>query len=690
MRVILLIVCSISCFFPLQGQQQPAVDSLKKVLTRTHEAKAKVDLLNKIGWEYRKTVPDSTIVYASMAYLTAKESNYPQGICKSLSFIGVGYKYLTQLDSALVYYQQALNMAKNLSDSIEIAHGYNNIGSLYYTQRDYPQAFRYQELALEMFERANDDAGIAYAYQALARTSLSEGNIEEAIHFNQKAVDIRKEVGPSSVYVTSLLEMAGTLLKQQSYDEALASLKEARIHSEEINNDALKSMCDAGLASFYVEQKLYTNALVYANRAIAQHGHINNIYEKTKNYVLLGKIHFHLEDYSNAERYLSISLKEAQQHSIYNLEVDSYRMLALLEEARKNYRQSLDYYKRYLEGRDSIFNKEKAQEMNRLHQSVAMMRKEQELDQMRQRELRRDVTIKEERVRTWFFLGLSGMGFVFILLLIRSSQRQKHANKQLNEQKTQIEAQNLSIQQKNITLEKTNRQLSEINGEKDSLMGVVAHDLKAPLNKVKGYTQILKLLGGLSEEQSHIVDGIDKVIENGRNLIRDLLDVNAIEYTESQIHPQDLNIGQLLSEIVESYEQAAEQKSLEIIYTDTGYPVSIYSDESALLRIFDNIISNAVKFSPKGKTVSVSLHNNDNNIQVMIRDEGQGFSPEDQDKAFRKFQKLSAKPTGGESSTGLGLAIVKVLVEKIQGTIQLNSVLGEGSEFIIELPNKLQ
>ena len=99
----------------------------------------------------------------------------------------------------------------------------------------------------------------------------------------------------------------------------------------------------------------------------------------------------------------------------------------------------------------------------------------------------------------------------------------------------------------------------------------------------------------------------------------------------------------------------------------------------------DNLISNAIKFTPSGRRIYLDLANGGDGAVFSIRDEGPGISKEDQKKMFRKFQRLSAKPTGGESSTGLGLSIVKSLVERLDGQIDVESQLGKGTTFRIKL-----
>ena len=113
----------------------------------------------------------------------------------------------------------------------------------------------------------------------------------------------------------------------------------------------------------------------------------------------------------------------------------------------------------------------------------------------------------------------------------------------------------------------------------------------------------------------------------------------------------------------------------------------VVSNRDFIIRIADNLLSNAVKFSPNGKEITVGcIIENDKWFQISIADKGPGIKPEEKEKLFVKYQKLSAKPTGGESSTGLGLAIVKLLVDYLGGNIEVKSIEKIGSTFIVHLP----
>lgn len=230
--------------------------------------------------------------------------------------------------------------------------------------------------------------------------------------------------------------------------------------------------------------------------------------------------------------------------------------------------------------------------------------------------------------------------------------------------------------------------LQDLYREQDDLMSIVAHDLKAPLNKVLGLIQLMPLVGELNDEQQSYVDMIKGIVEGGRRLIDDILTINAYSYSEP-LQLEEIQLGEYILKFIESYKNQAEKKYIRI-FTEVNETIPLKVDVDCLNRIMDNLLSNALKFSNPGKDVYISAKSNNHYVHITVRDEGQGISKEDQRLMFKKFQRLSSKPTGGESSTGLGLSIIKALIEKLNGKITFKSELNVGTEFTFSLPQDSQ
>lgn len=231
-----------------------------------------------------------------------------------------------------------------------------------------------------------------------------------------------------------------------------------------------------------------------------------------------------------------------------------------------------------------------------------------------------------------------------------------------------------------------NDKLKDLNREKDGMVDVVAHDLKSPLNNIKGYMELIRLEGELNINQQEHAKSITDLINEGCSLIGDILDIHSYEHTNSTLDISTFKLDDFIALWRSNYEQELSRKKQILEISDVAKEISIKTDKSILTRIFDNLLTNAIKFSDTDKSIYLNTNIKDDILNISLRDEGPGISEEDQKIMFQMFQKLSAKPTGDETSNGLGLSIIKMLVEKLNGSIEVTSELGEGTTFIIKLP----
>lgn len=239
-------------------------------------------------------------------------------------------------------------------------------------------------------------------------------------------------------------------------------------------------------------------------------------------------------------------------------------------------------------------------------------------------------------------------------------------------------------------LKAAHQKLKELADEKDEFLGIAAHDLKNPLGGIRGLAEILLLQRPTIEEEqiNELLESIISSSERMFELIKNLLDVNALERDGMRMNPVPFDIALQVMEMVEFYRQRAEAKNIQIHF-DYSEGNRVFADEAASLQVLDNIISNAVKYSPKGKLVHVSVRDGEEGfVRIAVKDEGPGISEEDKKKLFGKFARLSARPTGDEDSTGLGLSIVKKIVETMKGRVWCESEIGQGATFCVELPKE--
>jgi len=253
----------------------------------------------------------------------------------------------------------------------------------------------------------------------------------------------------------------------------------------------------------------------------------------------------------------------------------------------------------------------------------------------------------------------------------------------LHEANKTITKMHAEVQKQKDEILRANEELVRLNNEKNNLIGIVAHDLKSPLNQIKGLISVIKVSAqNLDEQTSKYIDTIDASATRLNEMVAKILDVEAIESQTLNINFEDTNLSELLTECAERFKVNAVEKEIELIF-DIEDGLVAHVDPDYTNQIYENLISNAIKFSPKYLKIFISLKEKDGKAICTVKDEGPGISKDDMKKLFGKYQKLSAKPTGNETSTGLGLSIVKKYVEAMKGEIWCESEINKGASFSV-------
>lgn len=249
----------------------------------------------------------------------------------------------------------------------------------------------------------------------------------------------------------------------------------------------------------------------------------------------------------------------------------------------------------------------------------------------------------------------------------------------VNQKKNRLLKENFKLKQKEI-------EESDSPEDKNELLKILTHDLKNPISALKGSAMLIQSdpedVDSTRELAKMIVEAADEVTER----LGQFLDMQEVDDVKYELNKGEVNITKLLEKIVEINKPQAEAKQQILIYkkeNETDFIIN--ADEQKLMAAVDNIINNAIKYSPLEKEININLERKNGKALIQIKDEGPGFSEKDLQQAFGKFKRLSARPTGGELSSGLGLFIVKRIIELHDGRVWIESEKGAGSSFYIEV-----
>ena len=237
-------------------------------------------------------------------------------------------------------------------------------------------------------------------------------------------------------------------------------------------------------------------------------------------------------------------------------------------------------------------------------------------------------------------------------------------------------------------LERRNAELDAAIREKNQLLGMAAHDLRNPLGIIVGVVDLLReeLADSLSEENRELFSRVASSAEYMLGLIDDMLDYSKIDAgrLELQLHPVD--VTELIRQNLAFNSILASKKGIKLRFDSEGPPPLLNLDSRRIQQVLNNLISNALKFSHGGSTVTVTLACGAPEVTIAVADQGQGIAADELGKLFKPYSRTSTMSTANEKSTGLGLAIVRRIVEAHGGRIRVESELGRGSTFYVSLP----
>ncbi len=221
---------------------------------------------------------------------------------------------------------------------------------------------------------------------------------------------------------------------------------------------------------------------------------------------------------------------------------------------------------------------------------------------------------------------------------------------------------------------------------KGEMLAIATHDLKNPLASIAGLSEILLEMKEQGDDQTEVelLRSIHEAARHMSEVVQGILSNEGVEQTDVSIDAQ-VDLSTLVHQVVDLAAIPAQRKRIAIV-VQVEIGIQYRGDARRLREAFDNYLSNAVKYSPPGTTITVRLRRTADAIEFSVQDQGPGLTAADRQKLFGKFTRLSARPTGGESSTGLGLSIVKTVVEQHGGSVGCDSEPGHGANFWVRLP----
>jgi len=595
-----------------------------------------VDSLLAIGFDNLQKDSGISFQSARQAETIATEINYIEGLASVFNLLGNNYLDFGDHEMANIYYLKALRNEEQLGNDRGIASALNNLSLIYVEQEEYETAAEYLEESIKTWQSLNEDYESLISTNNLGVIHRRQGNYEKALDYfweTSKRAILTEE--PDSIsYIIATLNIGNTYLNLKDYTRA-------KIHLD--------------TALEYLKRHNMTSHMIFS-------------------YIVMGNLYHETGQPEKAIEFSKEGLRLAESEGMREKIKEGHELLATIYHELEKYALAFHHYQMFHMHFDTLQSMQRGEKISELQSRFDVEQKDREIEILsKEAELREANLMQMNQLRSFLIAGV--VILFFIVALLYNSNR----NKKLNNRN--LEAQRREIEEKN-------SKLSRLNTEKDEFMSIAAHDLRNPLSSINLAVDLIESEKNPKRKTILEYTELIKVSSNRMiALINDVLKIHTIDASVNKDSESLVEVNPLVDEALLHFFEPARSKQIKIKTVLNRSMDPLVGNPDYILRILDNLISNAIKYSPKNSTVIVSTKQTNSTISISIRDQGPGISPAEHDKLFKKFSKLSNKPTGNESSTGLGLYIVKKICTTMNGTVRCESEPGCGSTFIVELPS---
>jgi signal transduction histidine kinase len=662
------------------NSQTLTIDSLKKVLLTEKEDMNKVNTLNEISDELKYNSDfENAMHYANQALQIAEKINFRKGKASAYRRIGSIYFFQNNFPDALKNSYSAVKLYEEIGDKKSIGFCLAQIGQIEYTLKNYSEALKNYLASLKVLQEAGDEEMIAVLYTSIADVYLSENNYTEALKADSLSLKISEKL-QNKMRMAMAFSSIGKILEKEGMIASIAG-----------DHVAAKGKFSQALTNYIKAIRLEENGGFKGNTIL--------------DYSSAGNISIKLNKLSDAKKYLEKSLEVSKEIGSAG-DFLSYKGLAQLDSAERNYKQAYEHHKMYVLYRDSTINEEIIKKSLATRMQFEFEKKEAVTKAEQER---KDANARRIKNQQYFIIAALGIVVLAVLIIaliqFRSSKHKQKANALLQHQKEKVE---------NTLTELKSTQAQLIQSEKMASLGEltagIAHEIQNPLNFVNNFSDVNKeLLEELKEEADNgnldevkaialdVISNEEKINHHGKRadaIVKGMLqhsrastgkkeptDINALaeEYLRLSFHGLRAKDKDFNANFKTDFDAGIGK--IEVVPQDIG---------RVLLNLYNNAFYavNEKKKAPtlKGEnyepTVEVSTKRVGNKIELSVKDNGVGIPQKAVDKIFQPF--FTTKPTG--QGTGLGLSLSYDIIKAHGGEIKVETTEGQGAIFIIHLP----
>lgn len=650
----------------LSTELKNEVDSLQKVLkeTKADSISKRIELLEAIAKPYRIKNSALAIDYLQKALKLAQTEQLQLKSANLNSELGQIYVKDGNIYEGIKYFNQALDLMKKLPSEELNYYIYIDIGNVYYAEKLFDAALPYYEEALKGFQSKADSNGINLSYRNLGITHNYLNQADSARHYFFKALEYiqDRQIEEKGILYNYI---AISYKTDKNFKEAIKWAQKAidldASSTTESGFNQSSSLFNLGL---YYEFSNMLDSAIYYYEAAKSAGFSSSV-----NIVSMAACHVKLKNYEEALSLLAPWITDSSAFEtlhVYDQQV-SYQTLIKIYEAKGQFKKALEYAQKLQKLlMKRVKSKPISSPLLKFSKATANLQKDYEIQQKEAENLyQKDINQKQAQLSSIYLWGFIIVGILLIILAYLFWNIQKF---------------NKSIRAKNATIAQKNRQLAAFNQTQTKLFSIIAHDLRTPFSQLIGFSE--QILGQGPEKWSSTQQKVKTMGSSARQayfLFEDLLGWARTQTGDLNTQKEQLYLPELIRKAQAPIESLLKAKDIQLQIINEEKIYWLDADPYMLQTILRNILSNAIRYSPKGASIRIELKKQGKRALFKIKDQGEGIAEEALNKIFDEEKWINSK-----SNSGLGLVLCKEFVEAHQG--QIKAYNEQGAVFEFDLP----
>ncbi|MBT8279344.1 MAG: tetratricopeptide repeat protein [Bacteroidia bacterium] len=577
--------------------------------------------------------------------------------------------------NALDNYNKSLSIYSQLSDSLGIAKVNNSLGLVEIRRGNYTKGLRHSLSAIGIFENNNLRNELSLAYNNLAEAYFNTSQFDKSLEYNLKALDVREILNDinglkiTNKNIAKLYAIKGEHRRAIEFYEKVILLLDPDIDRE------LRGEILPDLGEQYLLFRQFDKAAPYLLEGLRYNRRIDNKRGLLKSLNNLAQLNLIQRNVRTAENQLDEAYAITLEISDDTELLKHFELRKTLDSTKGNFRSAFNWQSRYFD------LKAKMEEENK--SSIAIDEPIEE-EPVLTNPVTTDSALTEQLTKKnqnlWYYIyGLAALLAAALIYLVVTLMKRKDINSQMEF----LQHKNRQYKLQNDDILSQTAHLEEMNHVKDRLFSIVSHDLKDSITSIKAFLDLLKENSISEREFNELIPELSENADNASALLLNLLNWSKSQLQNLEPKPETFNIQDIFQEKIQLVDKKVKKKR--IVLLDESVKSDVYADKSMVEIVIQNLLANAIKFSRVGDVITISNRDRNGNSLICIEDTGVGISKENQAKLFGAGG-FTTRGTSDEKGTGLGLSICKQLVELNHGTIWVESEVGFGSKFFVELP----